>query len=117
MRARHICAVLGIAAAAGAVVFTQSLVATNDAQAVAIAERLIKAVPVDADARTVQLQLDFRPDGRVLQGPPMMAYAATRPGLDGALVTKALFAQRRVKNLPAIGDELTLVGRKGAYRV
>ena len=117
MRARHICAVLGIAAAAGAVVFTQSLVATNDAQAVAIAERLIKAVPVDADARTVQLQLDFRPDGRVLQGPPMMAFAATRPGLDGALVTKALFAQRRVKNLPAIGDELTLVGRKGAYRV
>ncbi len=117
MRARHICAVLGIAAAAGAVVFTQSLVATNDAQAVAIAERLIKAVPVDADARTVQLQLDFRPDGRVLQGPPMMAYVATRPGLDGALVTKALFAQRRVKNLPAIGDELTLVGRKGAYRV
>ena len=117
MRARHICAVLGIAAAAGAVVFTQSLVATNDAQAVAIAERLIKAVPVDADARTVQLQLDFRPDGRVLQGPPMMAYVATRPGLDGALVTKALFAQRRVKNLPAIGEELTLVGRKGAYRV
>ena len=117
MRARHICAVLGIAAAAGAVVFTQSLVATNDAQAVAIAERLIKAVPVDADARTVQFQLDFRPDGRVLQGPPMMAYVATRPGLDGALVTKALFAQRRVKNLPAVGDELTLVGRKGAYRV
>ena len=117
MKARHICAVLGIAAAVGAVVFTQSLVETNDAQAVAIAERLIKAVPVDADARTVQLQLDFRPDGRVLQGPPMMAYVATRPGLDGALVTKALFAQRRVKNLPAIGDELTLVGRKGAYRV
>ena len=117
MKARHICAVLGIAAAAGAVVFTQSLVATNDAQAVAIAERLIKAVPVDAGARTVQLQLDFRPDGRVLQGPPMMAYAATRLGLDGALVTKALFAQRRVKNLPAIGEELTLVGRKGAYRV
>ncbi len=117
MKARHICAVLGIAAAVGAVVFTQSLVATNDAQAVAIAERLIKAVPVDADARTVQLQLDFRPDGRVLQGPPMMAYVATRPGLDGALVTKALFAQRRVKNLPAVGDELTLVGRKGAYRV
>ena len=117
MKARHICAVLGIAAAVGAVVFTQSLVETNDAQAVAIAERLIKAVPVDADARTVQLQLDFRPDGRVLQGPPMMAYVATRPGLDGALVTKALFAQRRVKNLPAVGDELTLVGRKGAYRV
>ena len=73
MRARHICAVLGIAAAVGAVVFTQSLVATNDAQAVAIAERLVKAVPVDADARTGPFQLDFRPDGRVLQGPPRMA--------------------------------------------
>ena len=102
MKARHLCAVLGIAAAAGAVVFTQSLVATNDAQAVAIAERLIKAVPVDADARMVQLQLDFRPDGRVLQGPPMMAYVATRPGLDGALVTKALFAQRRNGTLKTI---------------
>ena len=32
-------------------------------------------------------------------------------------MTKALFAQRRVKNLPSVGDELTLVGRKGAYRV
>ena len=117
MKARHICAVLGIAAAVGAVVFMQSLVATNDHQAVAMAERMLKAVPVEAGARAVQLQLDFRPDGRVLQGPPMMAYAATRKGLSGALVTKALFAQRRVRNLPAVGDELTLVGRKGAYRV
>ena len=117
MKARHICAVLGIAAAVGAVVFMQSLVATNDHQAVAMAERMLKSVPVEAGARAVQLQLDFRPDGRVLQGPPMMAYAATRKGLSGALVTKALFAQRRVRNLPAVGDELTLVGRKGAYRV
>ena len=117
MKVRHICAVLGIAAAVGAVVFMQSLVATNDRQAVAMAERMLKAVPVEEGARAVRLQLDFRPDGRVLQGPPMMAFAATKEGLGGALVTKALFAQRRVKNLPAVGDELTLVGRKGAYRV
>ncbi|MBQ2345918.1 MAG: hypothetical protein II391_01025, partial [Kiritimatiellae bacterium] len=117
MKARHICAVVGIAAAVGAVVFMQSLVATNDRQAVAMAERMLSAVPVEAGAKSVQLQLDFRPDGRVLQGPPMMAFAAVREGIDGALVTKALFAQRRVKNLPAVGDELTLVGRKGAYRV
>ena len=117
MKARHVCATLGIAAAAGAVVFMQSLVATNDHQAVAMAERMLKSVPVEAGARAVRLQLDFRPDGRVMQGPPMMAYAATRKGLSGALVTKALFAQRRVRNLPGIGDELTLVGRKGAYRV
>ena len=117
MKARHICATLGIAAAVGAVVFMQSLVATNDRQAVAMAERMLTAVPVEAGAKSVQLQLDFRPDGRVLQGPPMMAFAAVREGIDGALVTKALFAQRRVKNLPAVGEELTLVGRKGAYRV
>jgi len=116
-KARHICATLGIAAAVGAVVFMQSLVATNDHQSVAMAERMLKSVPVEAGARAVRLQLDFRPDGRVLQGPPMMAYAATKKGLSGALVTKALFAQRRVRNLPAVGDELTLVGRKGAYRV
>jgi len=95
----------------------QSLVATNDHQAVAMAERMLSAVPVEEGAKSVQLQLDFRPDGHVLQGPPMMAFAATRKGISGALVTKALFAQRRVKNLPAVGDELTLVGRKGAYRV
>ena len=117
MKARHICATLGIAAAVGAVVFMQSLVATNDRQAVAMAERMLSAVPVEAGAKSVQLQLDFRPDGRVLQGPPMIAFAAVRKGIDGALVTKALFAQRRVKNLPSVGDELTLVGRKGAYRV
>ena len=117
MKARHICAALGIAAAVGAVVFMQSLVATNDHQAVAMAERMLSAVPVEEGAKSVQLQLDFRPDGHVLQGPPMMAFAATRKGISGALVTKSLFAQRRVKNLPAVGDELTLVGRKGAYRV
>ena len=117
MKARHICAVVGIAAAAGAVVFMQSLVETNDRQSVAMAERMLKEVPVEAGAKGVRLQLDFRPDGRVLQGPPMMAYAATREGVEGALVTKALFAQRRIVNLPKVGDELTLVGRKGAYRV
>ena len=117
MRARHICAVAGIAAAVGAVVFMQSLVATNDYQAIAVAERLLDAVPVENGARQVRLQLDFRPDGRVLQGPPMMAHVATKSGIEGALVTRALFAQRHVKRLPSVGDELVLVGRKGAYRV
>jgi len=117
MKIRHVCAVGGIAVAVGAVVFMQSLVATNDRQAVAMAERMLSAVPVEEGARAVRLQLDFRPDGRVLQGPPMMAFAATKEGIDGALVTKALFAQRRVADLPSVGEELTLVGRKGAYRV
>ena len=38
MKIRHLCAIGGIAAAVGAVVFMQSLVATNDAQAVRVAE-------------------------------------------------------------------------------
>ena len=112
---------VGIAAAVGAVVFMQSLVATNDAQSVRVAERLLRELPVEADASAARLQLDFRPDGRVLQGPPMTAVVATRSegGLSKGecLVSKALFAQRRVKNLPPPGEYLTLVGRRGAYHV
>ena len=121
MRARHVCAVMGIAAAVGAVVFMQSLVATNDAQSVRVAERLLKELPVEAGASVARLQLDFRPDDRVLQGPPMVAMAATRregaPAKGECLVSRALFAQRRVRNLPPVGEELTLVGRRGAYHV
>ena len=106
-----------MAAAVGAVVFMQSLVATNDRQAEAIAERMLAAMPVDKDAKCARFQLDFRPDGRVMQGPPMIAFAATKEGLEGALVSKALFAQRRVGNMPPVGGDLVLVGAKGAYRV
>ena len=116
MKARHVCAALGVAIAVGAVVFMRSLVATNDRQAVAVAERLLESVPVPADAQVAQLALDFRPGGRVMQGPPMMACIATKPGVKGAVVAKALFAQRRLKP-PPVGTELTFVGRRGAYRV
>ena len=78
MKARHICAVLGIAIAVGAVVFVRSLIATNDHQSVAMAERMLKALPVEANAKVATLQLDFRPEGRVLQGPPMIAVIATQ---------------------------------------
>ncbi len=121
MKARHVCASLGMAVAVGAVVFMRSLVATNDAQAVRVAERLLTDMPVEAGASVARMQLDFRPDGRVMQGPPMMAFAATRSadglGKGECLVSKALFAQRRVRTLPRPGEELTLVGRRGAYRV
>ena len=113
MKARHVCAALGVAIAVGAVVFMRSLVATNDRQAVAVAERLLDAVPVPAGALVAQLALDFRPGGRVMQGPPMMACIATKPGVQGAVVAKALFAQRRLKP-PPVGTELTFVGRRGA---
>ena len=127
MKARHFCAILGIAIAVGAVVFVQSLIATNDHQSVAVAGQMLEALPVEAGARTATLQLDFRPDGRVLQGPPMIAMIATRSSeqgtvsgerlRNGVLVSRAVFAQRRVRKLPEVGEELTLVGRKGAYKV
>lgn len=116
MKARHICAVLGVAAAVGAVVFIRSLTATNDHQAVAVAERLLAAVPVPGGANVARLALDFRPEGRVMQGPPLMACIATKSDVKGAVVTKALFAQRRLK-VPPVGTELVFVGRRGAYRV
>ena len=144
MKARHLCAVAGVAIAVGAVVFMQSLVKTNDHQALAVAENLLKAVPVAAEAAVARLALDYRPDGRVMQGPPMVACLATVPGascfvpsdnmeasssaapstkhqapstsIGECVVTRALFAQRRLPT-PPVGTELTLVGRKGAYKL
>jgi len=114
VKTRHVCAILGVAAAAGAIVFTQSLVATGDAQAPAVAKRMLAEVPVGDGALAARFALDFRPGGRVMQGPPMVANVATRPGVAGIAVTRALFAQRRLKT-PAVGTSLKLVGRNGAY--
>ena len=119
MRARHACAVAGVAIAVGTVVFMSSLVATNDRQAIVVAERLLKAVPVERTASVARMTVDIRPDGRVLQGPPVMAFVATDGGLDRlaadeCVVTKALFAQRRLK-VPAVGETLKFVGRRGTY--
>ena len=66
MKTRHLCAILGVAIAAGAVTFMQSLVATNDHQATAVAERLLRIVPVAAGAETAAFALDYRPGGRVM---------------------------------------------------
>ena len=60
MKARHVCAALGIAIAAGSVVFMQSLVATNDAQAVRVAERLLRELPVDQGARVSRGESIFK---------------------------------------------------------
>jgi len=121
VKTRHVCAVLGIAAAVGAVVFMQSLVATNDAQAVRVAERLIAALPVEKNAKVCRMQIDFRPEGRVMQGPPMMACLATADGMclrEGeCMVAKAVFTRRRIKAMPKIGEELVFIGRKGAHRL
>ena len=94
-KARFLCAVFGIAAAVGAVVFTFSLTATNAAQAPALARRA--AAPwaawrfengarsnsgekADLALELVRTTIDLRPGGRVLQGPPMRAVIALAPG-------------------------------------
>ena len=144
-KARHVCAVLGVAIAVGTVVFMRGLTAANDYQAVAVAERILsgpffrelrdEARDCGQTYRVAQLALDYRPGGRVMQGPPMMVTALCRKKdfsmhcsvqamMDAAetnrlpkvAVTSALFAQRRLP-VPEVGTELTLVGRRAAYRV
>lgn len=121
MKARHLCAVAGVAVAVAAFVFVRSLSATVDHQALAVAERLLVEVPIAESALVSGFSLDARPNGRVLQGPPVMVTAATsadpRVAKCGTcVVTRSLFAQRRLK-LPSVGDEIDIIGRKGAYRL
>ena len=116
-KARFACAVAGVAAAVGAVVFTFSLAATNAAQAPALAKRATApwvawrfdygAAPVpgarkvpggapvpgarkvpggapvpgapDLKLAVVGVTVDYRPGGRVLQGPPLRAVIAAAP--------------------------------------
>ena len=124
MKVRHICAILGVAIAVGTVVFMQGLVATNDHQAMAVAERLLREVPVANEAKVAQFVIDYRPNGRVMQGPPLIACVAASElrsrndefGIkDGeCVVTRAMFAQRRLP-VPSVGTELTLIGRKKTH--
>ena len=138
VKVRHICAILGVAIAVGTVAFMQGLVTTNDHQATAVAERILNGQPF-RDIREMQedgqkfvctrLTLDYRPNGRVMQGPPMMVTAIAptvdmiglgsvvkRTEIPNVVVTSALFAQRHLP-VPSVGSELTLVGRRRAYRV
>ena len=124
VKVRHICASLGVAIAVGTVTFMQGLVATNDHQALAVAERLLMDVPVATNAAVAQFAIDYRPNGRVMQGPPLVACVAA--GYEGerrkekgesvgeCIVTKAMFAQRRLP-VPPVGTELTLIGRKKTH--
>ena len=111
---------MGVAIAVGTVTFMQGLVATNDHQAVAVAERLLKEVPVATEAKVAQFAIDYRPNGRVMQGPPMMACVATTSpsscplAVGECVVTKAMFAQRRLP-VPPVGTELTLIGRRKTH--
>ena len=124
MKVRHVCAILGVAIAVGTVTFMQGLVATNDLQATAVAERLLKEVPVATGAKVAQFAIDYRPNGHVMQGPPLVACVAA--GYEGkrkkekgkrvgeCIVTKAMFAQRKLP-VPPVGTELTLIGRRKTH--
>ena len=125
MKVRHVCAVLGVAIAVGTVTFMQGLVATNDHQATAVAERLLREVPVAAGAKVAQFAIDYRPNGRVMQGPPLVAAVAATSELritncelrmmEGeCVITKAMFAQRKLP-VPPVGTELTLIGRRKTH--
>ena len=168
-KARFLCAVLGIAAAVGAVVFTFSLTATNAAQAPALAKRATapwaawrfdgirmrfgrgqppprengerpdrrpegrRGPRPDLKLDVVATTIDYRPGGRVLQGPPMMAVIAAAPQenpygctqlVEGRWpdATSAVCEVTCTKNTlrrfgrgepPPLGTELKFVGEKG----
>ena len=168
-KARFLCAVLGIAAAVGAVVFTFSLTATNAAQAPALAKRASapwaawrfngirmrfgrgQPPPRDNGERpgrrpegrrgprpdlildVVATTIDYRPGGRVLQGPPMMAVIAAAPSenpygctqlVEGrwpdaaSAVCEVTCTKNTLRRFgrgepPPLGTELKFVGEKG----
>ena len=90
-KARFLCAVVGIAAAVGAMAFTFSLASTNAAQAPALAKRAAapwaawsfgdakNAARADTTLEAVRTTVDLRPGGRVMQGPPLRAVVAAAP--------------------------------------
>ena len=148
-KARFACAVAGIAAAVGAVVFMFSLTATNTAQAPALARRATapwaawqvargpsrvrSSVRPEVALDLVMCQIDYRPGGRVLQGPPMRAVIGAAPrenpygnaplvagrwANDAADAFEVVCTRGALKRFgrgqpPALGTPLKFVGEKG----
>lgn len=159
-KARFACAALGVAAACGAVVFMFSLAATNAAQAPALAKRATEpwsawtidgafgrgrpaqnaaksshTVPCRPDLRMdlVGCAIDYRPGGRVLQGPPMLAVIAAAPRenpygctklaegrwVDDAMggreivCTRTTFRRFGRGEPPPLGTEIKFIGQRG----
>ncbi|MGN0852704.1 MAG: FtsX-like permease family protein [Kiritimatiellia bacterium] len=159
-KARFACAALGVAAACGVVVFMFSLAATNAAQAPALAKRAVapwvawtvdgsfgrgrpapsaarppRAEPGRPDLRMelVGCSIDYRPGGRVLQGPPMLAVIASAPKenpyrsaplVEGRWVedaspvneivcTRTTFRRFGRGEPPPLGTEIKFVGQRG----
>jgi len=151
-KARFACAAAGVAAAFGAVVFVFSLTATNAAQAPARARAATapwsawRVMPERAErpergggARPdlaldlVSLTIDYRPGGRVLQGPPMRAVLAVAPAenpwvaaplVEGRwpaqdaktpefVCTRGTLVRFRRGQPPPVGTEIKFVGEHG----
>lgn len=157
-KARFLCALAGVATATAAVVFVFSLAETNRAQAPALAARAaapwqawqfsfegpagnegkkapVTAPPIapDLSLPLVQMTIDYRPGGRVLQGPPMRAVLAPAPAgspyraaplVGGRWVDQSAASHEAVCTLntlkrfgrgepPPLGSEITFVGLRG----
>lgn len=147
-KVRFLSAVAGIAAAVGCIVFTEALKSSNAVQGEAKARRMaapfaawrsdmkgpMRGRGPDRDVKRVETDLkpdmtlnlasftiDYRPDGRVLQGPPMRAVLAEIPAeFDGSptepqvAVTKAMF--RPGMMLPEVGSTIDFVSRNGLVK-
>jgi len=139
-KARFACAVLGVALAVGALVFTTSLVATNNAQAPDAARKAcapwaaweVGGTGGDLVLETHGLTIDYRPGGHVLQGPPMRALLARAPkenpyGAVTLMEGRWVDETERVREVvcvksamrrfgaaaPALGETVKFVGRVG----
>lgn len=142
-KARFACAALGVAAACGAVVFMFSLAATNSAQAPTLAKRATapwqawsmneKVRKADVQLPIVACTIDYRPGGRVLQGPPMRAVITTTPkenpygctaiesgrwpddtsAIPEITCTRTTLRRFGRGTVPPIGSQVKFVGRMG----
>ena len=147
-KARLLCAAAGVAAAAGAVAFVFSLAATNAAQAPALARRAaapwaawqfaLGEAPAsgmpELKLNLIGVSIDYRPGGRVLQGPPMRAVIAAAPAAcpfdatrlenegrwvdDAATACEVVCTRNAFKRFgrgapPSLGSEIKFVGETG----
>ncbi|MBO5643438.1 MAG: ABC transporter permease [Kiritimatiellae bacterium] len=88
-KARFLCAIAGVATAVSLFVFTSSLSKTASEQAPILAQKAVKPYVAWSNApqtqksdlalQVVRMSVDYRPGGRVLQGPPMRVVVANAP--------------------------------------
>ena len=153
-KTRFACTVAGIAAATAAAVFPFALSEANSAQAPLLAKRAAApwaawkfhdsraGKPAEADGADMTLDLasctaDYRPGGRVMQGPPFFATIALAPeknpfdsaplaegrwpdgasSVPEAVCAKSAFRRFGKNSPPAPGDEIKFVFENGTAPV